>query len=244
MSRRASRSPTRSICACKGRMRALSIPLTRRSTATALRRAFLAAYRDTYGYTPDRCGRGRVAAPARPAAAPSTRRLPARLKTADSRRSTASSATAGLLRPDRWLDTPVVASRGARRSRCTGPLIIESADTTIVIPPGAAIARRARPAVSLRRLSEATSMSSHRPDHLRRHQVRARHHRRRHGLCRDAHGPLADRARRARLLGHALRPQGPHSLARPRPWRCISAPCRTRWMWCSSASPATSFPAM
>ena len=140
-----------------------------------------------------------------------------------------------------WLETPVLAPRRAAPGRCAGPLILESPDTTIVIPPGRGV--EPMPAGNLVATLEGLPVTAPRSDHLRRDQDRARHHRRRHGLCGDAHGALADRARRARLFRDALRPRRAASCRRPRPWRCISARCRTRWRWCWSGSPATSPPA-
>ena len=65
-------------------------------------------------------------------------------------------------------------------------------------------------ATSWRRSRRPAGDRSLRSDHVCGDQERARHHCRRHGLCRDAHGALADRARCARLFRDAMRPPGAH----------------------------------
>lgn len=101
----------------------------------ALRAAFLDAYRGLYGYVSADAvevvairllARGpapaAIGAGAAPAAAAGERRRPVWFDGADD-----------------WTDTPVV-ERGAVLAERVGPLVVESADTTIVVPPGARIA--------------------------------------------------------------------------------------------------------
>ena len=101
----------------------------------ALRAAFLDAYRGLYGYVSADAvevvairllARGpapaAIGAGAAPAAAAGERRRPVWFDGADG-----------------WTDTPVV-ERGAVLAERAGPLVVESADTTIVVPPGARIA--------------------------------------------------------------------------------------------------------
>ena len=115
---------------------ALSIPFAD-FDAKNLRTAFITAYRDTYGYAPSdtvEASALRLHAHARPSAPLDFRALrPAPLK----------SRIANPSRPvffsrDSAIATPVFL-REAVTSELAGPLIIEGADTTIVVPPGALI---------------------------------------------------------------------------------------------------------
>ena len=105
----------------------------------ALRPAFLAAYREAYGYSPTdtvEAASLRLRAEARTAAPLDFAALkPVRA---------AASASSGPARPVTFARggavlTPVVA-RDDLRGPVAGPLIIEAPDTTIVIPPGARVA--------------------------------------------------------------------------------------------------------
>ena len=184
----------------------------------------------------DRRGRGRRAAAARRGAHRRAARLPRAERRCRRQRPSPSRGGSSTSAEARPVPTPVV-PREALTAPAAGPLIVEAPDTTIVIPPGARVAPHAAGGLVATWRPDMTD-----PDHLRGHQGRARHHRRRHGLRGDAHRALADRARRARLFGDPLRPRRGASSPRPRPWRCTSARCRTRWTWCWRSSPGDLFP--
>lgn len=118
----------------QGQDAALTIPLDAPFDPAALRPLFLAAYRDTYGYTPTDTIEAvvlRLHAHARSGA-------PFDFRTARPVEATASGAPSSRLihfGPAMALDTPVV-HRDAVRGKSSGPLVIDCPDTTIVIPPG------------------------------------------------------------------------------------------------------------
>lgn len=117
----------------EGQDAALSIPFTS-FDAAGLRPAFIAAYRDTYGYTPTDAVEAvalRLHAHAQTSAPLDFRAL----RPAPAVSASASSARLVHFGRDRALQTPVV-RREAVRAALAGPVIIEGADTTIVIPPG------------------------------------------------------------------------------------------------------------
>ena len=115
---------------------ALSIPFAD-FDATNLRTAFITAYRDTYGYAPSdtvEASALRLHAHARPSAPLDFRALrPAPLTSR-----IASPSRPVFFSRDSAIATPVFL-REAVTSELAGPLIIEGADTTIVVPPGALI---------------------------------------------------------------------------------------------------------
>jgi N-methylhydantoinase A len=120
-----------------GQDASLSIPFESFDPA-ALRTAFIAAYRDTYGYTPTDAVEAvalRLYAEARNAAPFDFRALqpigPAPPASERRCRPVHFDRTAAT-------DTPVV-DRAAVTGPTVGPLIIEAPDTTIVIPPGATV---------------------------------------------------------------------------------------------------------
>ena len=120
----------------QGQEAALSIPLET-FDRPALRQAFVAAYRDTYGYTP---GDAVEAAALRLRAHASTARPLdfTALKAAPAPVGAASGARPVFFGRARGTETPIV-PRDAAMAPMRGPLIIEGADTTIVIPPGASV---------------------------------------------------------------------------------------------------------
>lgn len=120
----------------EGQDAALSIPFESFDPAS-LRPAFIAAYRDTYGYAPS------------DAVESVALRLHAHARTGEpldfrALRSvrTAAAAAAGTrlahFGRDTAIETPIV-PREAVTTWLAGPVIIEGADTTIVIPPGASV---------------------------------------------------------------------------------------------------------
>jgi len=123
-----------------GQDAALSIPFATFDAAT-LRPAFIAAYSDTYGYAPTdtvEASALRLHASARASAPLDFRGL---------RPASTGGQGAGPPRPvffdrDRATLTPVT-SRAEVTGAMSGPLIIEGADTTVVVPPGARIAPNA-----------------------------------------------------------------------------------------------------
>lgn len=120
-----------------GQDAALSIPFET-FDAAVLREAFLAAYRDTYGYRPtDGVESVALRLHAHAGAAEPLDFLA--LQPASS--AALSAETTRLVHFDRSgaVETPVVPRAGLVAAR-SGPLIIEAADTTIVVPPGARIA--------------------------------------------------------------------------------------------------------
>jgi N-methylhydantoinase A len=122
----------------QGQDAALSIPIAGGFDRDALREAFLSAYRDTYGYRPA------------DAVESTALRLEARACAGEPFDFGAPEAPAGgsgrqaATRPVHFdrsgpVETPVL-PRDAIGGPLRGPVIVESADTTIVIPPGAAVA--------------------------------------------------------------------------------------------------------
>jgi len=119
-----------------GQDAALSIPFAD-FDATNLRPAFIAAYRDTYGYAPSdtvEASALRLHAHARPSAPLDF----CALRPAPLEGRKASPPRPVFFSRDTAITTPVHL-REAVTSELTGPLIIEGADTTIVIPPGARV---------------------------------------------------------------------------------------------------------
>lgn len=117
----------------EGQDAALSIPFTS-FDAAGLRPAFIAAYRDTYGYTPTDAVEAvalRLHAHAQTSAPLDFRAL----RPAPAVSGSASTARLVHFGRDRALQTPVV-RRETVRAALAGPVIIEGADTTVVIPPG------------------------------------------------------------------------------------------------------------
>ena len=90
-----------------------------------------------------------------------------------------------------------------RATRARGPLIVESMDSTVVVPPGWALSVAADAASS-------TSHAHDRSRHPRRHQQQPREHLPRDGHHDDPHGLLADLQRGPRLLVRAVRPARQH----------------------------------
>lgn len=117
----------------EGQDAALSIPFER-FDAEGQRPAFIAAYRDTYGYTPTDAVEAvalRLHARAQTSAPLDFRAL----QPAPVAAGTRSGLRLVYFGRDRGLETPVV-RREAVTVALAGPVIIEGADTTIVIPPG------------------------------------------------------------------------------------------------------------
>lgn len=120
----------------QGQEAALSIPLETFDRA-ALRQAFVAAYRDTYGYTPVDAVEAAAlrlrahASTARPLDFTALKAAPAPVRAAPGARLVFFGRACAT-------ETPIV-PREAATAPMRGPLIIEGADTTIVIPPGASI---------------------------------------------------------------------------------------------------------
>ena len=121
----------------EGQDAALSVPFAA-FDAEALRPAFLAAYREAYGYTPTDAVEAaalRLRAEARTGAPLDFRAL------RPVQAAAAISEPRRLVRFDRGeaVPTPVL-PREALTAPAAGPLIVEAPDTTIVIPPGARVA--------------------------------------------------------------------------------------------------------
>jgi len=119
-----------------GQDAALSIPFAD-FDATNLRPAFIAAYRDTYGYRPSdtvEASALRLHAHARPSAPLDFRSL----RPAPPEGRKASPPRPVFFSRDNAVTTPVC-HREEVTGELTGPVIIEGADTTIVIPPGARV---------------------------------------------------------------------------------------------------------
>lgn len=120
----------------QGQEAALSIPLTT-FDRPALRRAFVAAYRDAYGYTP--IDAVEAAALRLRAHASTARPLDfTNLKVAHAPAGAGPATRLVLFGRACGAETPIV-PREAVTASMRGPLIIEGADTTIVIPPGASV---------------------------------------------------------------------------------------------------------
>ncbi|MEO7156929.1 MAG: hydantoinase/oxoprolinase family protein, partial [Vicinamibacterales bacterium] len=119
-----------------GQDAALSIPYAEFDIA-ALRPTFIAAYRDTYGYTPSDA----VEAVALRLHAHARRSAPLDFRTLVA--APVATVTAAASRLVHFGRNEAVETRVVRRetmsSRLSGPVIIEGADTTIVIPPGVRI---------------------------------------------------------------------------------------------------------
>jgi N-methylhydantoinase A len=122
----------------QGQDAALPIPMAEPLDRDALHKAFIETYRDTYGYTPV------------DAVEVVSFRLVARgrtdhtidfraLRAAPDRGNGEPSHLRPVFFDRRWTGTPVI-SRDGIAGTLAGPLVIESADTTIVIPPGASVA--------------------------------------------------------------------------------------------------------
>jgi N-methylhydantoinase A len=108
-------------------------------TVDALRRAFAAEYTATYGYAseePLELVNLRLVA---------TGRRPHRLDVARVTASSGHGVTAAGRRPvhftrgDGPVDTPVVGREAVGAAPVPGPLVVESYDSTVVVPPGAAV---------------------------------------------------------------------------------------------------------
>lgn len=116
---------------------ALSIALVMPLDRAALRNAFIAAYRDVYGYAPVDAVEAvqlRVLARGRSSHMIDFKLLHA----AQCGRDTGAPSLRQVYFNRTWNEVPVV-SRSSMSGIFDGPAIIESADTTIVVPPGASI---------------------------------------------------------------------------------------------------------
>jgi len=120
----------------QGQDAALPIPLGEVFDGGALRIAFAVAYRDAYGYTPsDVVEAVAMRLQARGRSDHTLDFLALRSAAADV---SVASASRPVFFNGRWCETPVV-FRHSITGKLQGPLIVESADTTIVVPPGATV---------------------------------------------------------------------------------------------------------
>lgn len=118
-----------------GQDSALRIPFEGAFDPAALRPAFMAAYRDTYGYMPTDAVEA-VALRLHATAQASAPLDFTALKPASAKSAAPSGSRLVHFGRDNAVETPIL-PREAVQKETAGPLIIEGADTTIVIPPGA-----------------------------------------------------------------------------------------------------------
>jgi N-methylhydantoinase A len=126
----------------RGQEAALAVPLPAEAAAIdpdALRESFLAAYRGMYGYVSrDRIESGAIRLVARAAGQvldfAALKRPAGRALRPETRRPVCF-AHAG------WTDTRILDAAAVAAAPIAGPAILESDDSTIVIPPGASVAR-------------------------------------------------------------------------------------------------------
>ncbi len=121
----------------QGQDASLSITLSLPLDHHALRRRFIAAYRESYGYTPvDAVEAVQLRLVARGRSS-NTIDFKA-LKTASSSNDVRPPRLRQVYFNRQWSGVPVI-SRSSLTGRLSGPLIVESAESTIVLPPGASI---------------------------------------------------------------------------------------------------------
>jgi N-methylhydantoinase A len=121
----------------EGQDAALQIPFSGAFDRAALRPAFIAAYGDTYGYTPTDAVEA-VALRLHTTAHASNPLDFTALKAAPATSASAAGRRKVHFGRDKAIDTPIL-PRETVTAEIAGPLIIEGADTTIVIPPGARV---------------------------------------------------------------------------------------------------------
>ena len=120
----------------QGQEASLSVPLPAEPTKPALRDAFLDMYRATYGYvSADRIESVAIRLSSLLASG-RVLDFAAMRDAVDGKPTTQAVRRAYFGKAIGWVDTPVI-SRAAFRTAATGPFILESPDSTIVIPPGA-----------------------------------------------------------------------------------------------------------
>lgn len=120
----------------QGQDAALAIPMRETFDREALRTRFTAAYHDLYGYTP--VDVAEVVALRLQAKVRSDHAIDFMASQTAAGRRTQARSSRQVYFDRSWYETPIVA-REDITSSTQGPLIIESADTTIVVPPGASI---------------------------------------------------------------------------------------------------------
>jgi N-methylhydantoinase A len=120
----------------QGQEASLSVPLSAQPAKAALRESFLDMYRATYGYVSADQIESVAIRLSSLLASGHVLDFAAMRDAGDGRPATHGVRRAYFGTSIGWVDTPVI-SRAAFCTAATGPLILESADSTIVLPPGA-----------------------------------------------------------------------------------------------------------